>query len=831
VLYLDAPIGPLEGVSIFRDHADRGLFYYANTRPRLSRTNGVPEFVFLVYKRDITDNPNLSPDDKEQLGGGFLAFTVDLGLDDETLDTVRRQVANLTGEQVTLAAVPITKASVRLSITKDVADAPDAPAGTQRGVQFFEQVYGTTMPSILGDNRATFGVVLDHEGALLMRAALESGISPIGVIYTETYLGLRPAFNVKIHADYKRIYTSLEIEFGVKAAYGPIAVAADIDLAWQRLRDEGSIRVEVINFTDDADLRHQADSAFEWFKSQLLTDFFKSSLEPPSFMRQGQSAGLLGSLQQLLGPLVQPQQGASAPTMGQPTTAAPTPLPPPTSTDSNTQSTGERNRAATPAAAPAEGGGRGPQPGLGVQVGFSLKRIEQDELKTRDFEYSMQAAVSREMAPQGLFSTMVDGLDLSRAIKEVSLDSDFFKRINASFTLGADLAAEKISAVSVNVEYPGARPDGVQPSTVDGFTFTPADTAPKAFRTFLDDHLDMRYRYKIGVDFGSDSMWVGDEQHFDSDWVVTTDRSPQVNPFSAVDRFDLEVVVASDVRADEVNGVRVDLAYEDPVAGFSASQTYDFKPGDPSEHWRLRFGESRQKVYRYRITYLMPGNVRYGTSWVTSEPVTAEAGSLVINSPFRGQLALRVVPVLDPAQVIEADVALVYREDDTGYERRKVLTYTGGGGPMTSQAVQFPTLAADPAGVTATVTVVRADGSVFEGPPTKVPAETSVLPVSDGVGAVHRISVRLADADLAGAGLVAVRVRLDGVGDGADHAEVLFSLGQSGSATATLVQPLGGAPFEYLYEVIGYTRTGLPVEGATGRSSDTVLILALPRPA
>jgi hypothetical protein len=234
---------------------------------------------------------------QQQLGGGFLAFTVDLSVDDVQLKEVRRRLGQFADGTVELAPLPYRSGTVRLSITKDTAEAPGAAADTPKGVSFFEEVYGTSKPSLLGGNRATFGVMMDHEGALLMEAALKSGISPIGVIYDLEYLGMRPAFNVKITADYKRIYNHLEMQFGIRGGVGPITAAVDIGMAWQKLREDGSIKVEVTNFTDDENFRKQADAAFDWFKTELLRDFFKSSLEPPSFMKQGQSSNMLGALQ------------------------------------------------------------------------------------------------------------------------------------------------------------------------------------------------------------------------------------------------------------------------------------------------------------------------------------------------------------------------------------------------------------------------------------------------------------------------------------------------------------------------------------------------------
>ena len=610
MLYLDSPVGSIAGLTLFRDHANPNLFYYACERPRLAMNEGVPEFVFLVYKRDITDNPNLTPEAKQQLGGGFLAFTVDLSVDDVQLKEVRRRLGQFADGTVELAPLPYRSGTVRLSITKDTAEAPGAAADTPKGVSFFEEVYGTSKPSLLGGNRATFGVMMDHEGALLMEAALKSGISPIGVIYDLEYLGMRPAFNVKITADYKRIYNHLEMQFGIRGGVGPITAAVDIGMAWQKLREDGSIKVEVTNFTDDENFRKQADAAFDWFKTELLRDFFKSSLEPPSFMKQGQSSNMLGALQSLLGPLTESQQGPTRPAMGVPTTLAPTPSAPPTSLDSGTQTTADRNKSATAAAAPQDSAAKPAANGtqFGLQIGFSLKMYQQEELKTRSFEYSMQAAVSRTAAPQGLFSTIVNGMDLSRAIKHVSLDDDFFKHVNAKFQLGADLAASQIELVSINIEYPGVRPDGVQPEQVGGITFTPQDNGAKSFRTFLNDALDLRYRYKMDIHFAQNSDWEGNEPHYTSGWIVETGQAPQVNPFDAIDQLQIEVSLGSTVIAP-VQQVQIDLVYDDPAVGMRAERSMTFKPGDP--HKKLEAAvPGRCDPQLQASRYLFPGRQR-----------------------------------------------------------------------------------------------------------------------------------------------------------------------------------------------------------------------------
>src|SRR5262245_8040606 len=386
MLYLDKPIGPIKGLMIYGDHGDPNLFYYVPERPRLAMNDGVPEFVFLKYRRDITDNPDFDAETKESLGGGFLAFTVDLGVDDDQLDAIKGELGRFAEGDVKLTPIQFRKGSVRLTITKDAADAPGAKPDEPRGLTFFEDVYGATKPSLFGFNRATFGIVLSMEAATLFEAALKSGISPIGVIYDLEFLGLRPAFNVRITANYHRVYTELDLEFGARGQIYAVSLGVDIGAAFQRLRDKGVIKVEVINFTDDENMRKQADAAFDWFKTELMKEFFKSSLPPPQILNKSAGGGMLGQLTNLLGALGTSETGSAQPQRGAPTTLAPTPAPPPGNSASNgVAGTAETNTQALGAGG-GGGGGGGALAGANAspfQVAFSLKYIDQVEDKER----------------------------------------------------------------------------------------------------------------------------------------------------------------------------------------------------------------------------------------------------------------------------------------------------------------------------------------------------------------------------------------------------------------------------------------------------------------
>jgi len=819
MLYLDAPIGVINGVMIYRDHKDASLFHWVVERPRLARNEGVPEFVYLKYKRDITDNPDFDPAAKESLGGGFLAFTVDLGLEEDELEALKGKLSQFAEGEVKLSPISFRKGSVRLSITKDAADAKDAKPEEPRGLNFFEEVYGATKPSLVGFNRATFGVVLSQEAATLFEAALRAGISPIGVLYDLEFLGLSPAFNVKITAEYHRVYTHLETEFGIKGQIQVVSLAADIAAAFQKLRDEGVIKVEVMHFTDDADLRKQANEAFEWFKKELLADFFKSALEPPSFMkRSGDGLGLMGQLQNLFGALNTAQPAASAaPVRGAPSSEPANAAAAPENQDSGVTRSADNNRAVSNAVGGGSSAG-GDSKLSPFQVAFSLKFYRQEELKTRVFEYSMQAAVARPAAPQGLFSTMVKGLDLSRAIKEVNLDDDFFKRLIATVSMGGDLAAAGVSTVAVNLEYPGVRKPGEEPMHVDGFVFTPQDLSPKVFTTWLNDKKDLNYRYQMEAHFKPDSPWVGKEAHVTSDWVVTRDRQLTLDPLDAVGLLDL-MVSLGDMDSGQVSQAQVELFYEDAPNDFRARKTLLLKPADAPVHWQLRLSNSALRSYQYRVLYFLGENVQFQTDWIQSDNST-----LMINEPFRGTLNVRLVPLLDANALVEAVTDLTYQEEDTGYKRRiqKVFSPT----ELKSQPLSIPTLAQNPTTYTYQVTIVRADGSVYQSDP--APSENAAVVISDGEGSTHRVKVKLIVPNLTQAGLAAIKVDLVGPGENPDRESALFTPSQMDDKAVALVQPSKGSVFAYDFKVTGYTTNGVPVAGDTGQSSDGTLIIRAP---
>ena len=109
MLYEAPPFYVINGVSIASDHEDPLQHYYTTLSPRfVSRRDGaldVPQMSLIKYR-------------SQSRIGGLADFDVHLGLSDEELADIRRQLQRLAGldELPRLSPVPVVDGSVKLMI-------------------------------------------------------------------------------------------------------------------------------------------------------------------------------------------------------------------------------------------------------------------------------------------------------------------------------------------------------------------------------------------------------------------------------------------------------------------------------------------------------------------------------------------------------------------------------------------------------------------------------------------------------------------------------------------------------------------------------------------
>ncbi|HYG61649.1 MAG TPA: hypothetical protein VEL74_03640, partial [Thermoanaerobaculia bacterium] len=686
MLYFDTSL-ELEGLTLFRDYNDPKRFYYMPRAPHLTVENGAPMFQLLIYRRDITDNPDFREGDRT--GGGFLTMTVDLSVPLGVIESVRGELGSRAGGDVELVPVPFEDGSVRVSAlgfsagraraleeAGGAGSAEPVPGQAEAGPRFVERILGSARPSLYGDNRTVFTIEMSAEGAQLMRASLQDpGATQVAVIYDLEYRGLLPAYEGKITIDFKQSYSYLRSRF----ALNTLVFKADIDAEMERLRKEGHIKIEEVDYlqSDPAKLAERAQKLQELAKELATWGFFRPGLTPGKVLADdrgnitvydateaaarseaGFTAPLAaagtgrGSAGDVSGPR---QQGDSA---NPSTTRVGGQAAPPQ---------GAAQPAGTGATQPAAGGGgaveawnRAGRP----QAAFLLKSLSQEEQQLITYDLRQIAAAKRSAAPQGSIRMLPGAAQLAGRIKEVDLNDPFFERIVGAVSTTADLAAAGVNSMVVKLRY-GVRDDGTAPKDTQEFPLSKAgDKGSYAF--FMDRRRSVELEYQVVASYKAGFAIGSTDTQATSPWIRTTTRNLDVDPRIVGAVFPVSLVLGN-VDWTSVQSVQSTVLYDHGAV--HAERTVVLTQAAPAAVVPVRPPEAGSRRFRVRSVFFY-GNVQEVVE------VEGEGDSLVVINPPTS----RAVPVSLSAT------------DPLGRFRKVTveLSYGGPGQPEQIRLVELP---------------------------------------------------------------------------------------------------------------------------------------------
>jgi hypothetical protein len=778
MLALERPFGVVGDLALFGDHVDTKRVYYIPTRPRLARDGSAGELSFVKFREA----------DAQSGGAGLLSFTMEIVASNEQLEAAKDHLVRRGVAEPLLVQVPWISGKAVFA------------AALQEGDGFVEKLIGEVTPDLAATNRAMFSALLTEEGARLVEALVNvTGPSPLGVRYELEYAGLRPALDVRVRADYKRIHQELSWGFQFGVAYEGIGVRASVESATQKLVEAGAIQIEVLHFTDSADLHARVDETIRWLQEKILEDFFKTSLQPAVhenlLQRAVEAATQLGaaSLQDAL------KDSSIAERLAQELGISPDAL----------------NRVGQGAAG-AQGGGAAAgasQSTFALKLQFTFRDIKQEELKTITLDWTEARAERRTAAPQGLLSRFGA---LPRII-EAEASGTFWETINVNVRPLGDFAALGVLRLVVQLAYP----DEDAPTNQAALTFEPGQSAPKRFSAWTNGK-PPSYRARTEVHFDENGSWPGPPV-FIGDWQTLQSLELAVHPLSEVPRLEVEISPGT-LSFAETPQVQVDLRIGSDIVA-----THMLTEAKPAATFRRRLEAARDDAagspsdaplrqgLDFRPTWFLKGGRRVEGEWLPAEGTT-----VLVHNPWRSTRTLRVLPLL-PADFIEALVTVTMVEGT----RSETVELRLEAGNRHAKVVTIPSLSEQPPPVQVDTLVIRGDGSTFVGPPVRT-AEPVVI-VRDREGAFKQVAVRLlAGPSLAGHGLMAVQVQLLGSND--DPLDTVVFTESQRQPGQMLVPAGAGAPVAR-YRVIRY---GLDGSASTGPSQDVtsgeMLVPAVVRP-
>jgi hypothetical protein len=609
VLYLNPPYFVINGVSVFPDDADSLQFYYLPMMPHFTMVTdaagaSLPQLQLIEYTGSAGS-------------GGFINFDVNLGVAADELSAVAQQVQrqlNLNG-QVRLSPVIFVDGSVRLVLLGTQSAEPPPPTGgaasaaaatvttttTAAGAagqpQFVVRIQNAVKPALYGDNQATFSVQLDQSGADLLSQALGGQMAPIAVIYSLDFLGLRPAFNVRITADWNRVQTSLDSQF----SGGFLFFSTTIEKTVDKLIESKVISIDESTYTTEADLGTAAgsdrDRAVAECYELVKTNFFESSLQPPDPNKPDDWDKASGAFRNI----------------------------------SDMALTG----------------------GAAGIASFSYRKtdLSRTDQKSLNFDVSERTTVQRTIYPQGHLSGLLDaltqsGIGLGQFILPVDLDSPFFERRQVVVTTCVDFNGDSIGSIDVTMTY-----NGVEQAA----KLTPtATTANVTWNSLVENHqvsMPVSYTYTVNFKDVDTTQRPGQLTSATLSSVGNIDIEPRGQ------LYDITVipVQAFGLPWDRYPSVEVECQYVDAANAINQQPSAILSSQNTEVNWALFLMDSTRRSFNYRLTFALASGGTSKSDWVTTNDATIN-----ISDPFPAKITLTILAALDWTVFSEALVFAAY---------------------------------------------------------------------------------------------------------------------------------------------------------------------------
>jgi hypothetical protein len=610
VLYLNPPYFVINGVSVFPDDSDPLQFYYLPMMPHFTMVTGasgatLPQLQLIEYTGSAGT-------------GGFINFDVNLGITADVLSAVAQQVQrqlNLNG-QARLSPVMFVDGTVRLVLLgTQSADPPPAtgqgssntagtvattttiPAATAGQPQFVVKIQNAVKPALYGDNQATFSVQLDQYGATILGQALKGQMAPIAVIYSLNFLGLRPAFNVRLTADWNRVQTYLDTQY----SGGFLFFSTDIEKTVDKLIESQVITIDESTYTTESDLGTSAgsdrDRAVAECYELVKTNFFESSLQPPDPNKPDDWDKAEGAFRDI----------------------------------SDMALTG----------------------GAAAVACFSYKKIDltRTDQKSLNFDVTERTTVQRTIYPQGHLSGLLDiltqsGIDLKQFILTVDLDNPFFQKRQVNVTTSADFQNDSIGSIDVNMTYNGI----VQPVTL-----TP--TSPQGSVVWdsllVNGQMSMPVTYTYTVNFKDVDTTQRPGQLTSA--TLSAVGNIDIEPRGQVYDMTVVPVRAFGLPWDRYPSVEVECQYVDAANGINEQPSAILTSQNTEVDWSLFLLDPTHRGFTYRLTFTLATGGTSKTAWISTNDATIN-----VSDPFPAKVGLTILAALDWSIFSQALVFVAY---------------------------------------------------------------------------------------------------------------------------------------------------------------------------
>lgn len=596
MLSLDPPFNIINGVSLLPDHLDKLHYYYQPINPNLSfekdATTGkrIPKIQVIKYRGRAGN-------------GGSLSFDVNLGIEQSALDDIKAELKRIDRlpAQPRLSPVPLVDGSVKMMLFG--AQSGDTPPGDATGPKFVLKINHNVKPELYGHNQAAFSVQLDQEGVTMLEKALQGEMSPIGVVYSLDYLGLRSAYAVRLNVDWDRVQKHMDEHFGASGFFSSV----EIDKAVDELVDKRVIVLEADTFVpegeDASGIISRRDQALNEVRDMITNAFFEPSLNPVKPAQDGWDRASFVA-----------QRASSIATTG----------------------------------------------GWGAVASFSYRKMDYKRMDRKILNVTMseRTTVKRSIYPQGhltgLFRVLKqEGLDPQGFIIPVDLDDKWFERRRVEVSTGANFEEDAIGSVNVSLRY-GNEPKNV----ILGPTAAKKSVDWGSIITNDAMQWEVPYSYKVtfkGVDSTERPVTLTSAEQ------KVTVENLEITPRELYSIVPIPIMALPPFPWKRFPNVEVQTRYTDEAHGIRISDSFLLNEQEQEKTWKLFIIDPQRKQFQYKLVYRAANNKDITMPWVTTD-----AEQIIVRDPYPQKRTLLVVPLFNWDLVERAFVDVSYTDKPNG---------------------------------------------------------------------------------------------------------------------------------------------------------------------
>jgi hypothetical protein len=373
-----------------------------------------------------------------------------------------------------------------------------------------------------------------------------------------------------------------------------------------------------------------------------------------------------------------------------------------------------------------------------------MRSLSQEEQQTLTFDLRQVSAQKRSAAPQSSIRFAAGDASLAGRILMVDLNDPFFDVLTGTVGSTADFAAQGVRSMTVKLRY-GVREDGSGPKDTKEFVLTGTGQGGGSFAFHLDHRLSVELEYQVIVHYKAGFALGDDTEAATSEWIRTTTRNLDVDPRVVGAAFPV-TLTAGQVDWAAVKSIQTELAYPEAPAGAPRTATHVLTQGEPTAVVHLRPPAGRSRRFESRATYFYEG---------TQEGPVVQTGEgaqlVVLNQPPTKAVPV-TVSLVDPLGRIRRAIA------ELAYETQRQSVELAGDGASGSWTLFRSGLDAEPRYRYA-VTVFGTDGTTRRDAERET-AERNLI-VGDVVEGILQVEVRVLTPDLAAAGFLLGKLRLE----------------------------------------------------------------------